>query len=194
MLPAAEFNTRLNELSHLLHAFAYNLTKNTEDAKDLYQETAFRAITNRDKFRAGTNLKAWLFTIMKNIFINNYRKKVKRNTILDSTDNNYFINSSSENTVRNEGEGNVMMQELGSMIESLEDNIRIPFLLHYEGFKYQEIADRYNLPLGTVKSRIFFARKELKELIDQRYDNMAQKRQTTRQLWRDRIRSREMSA
>ena len=194
MIPAAEFNTRLNELSHLLNAFAYNLTKNTEDAKDLYQETAFRAITNRDKFRPGTNLKAWLFTIMKNIFINNYRKKVKRNTILDSTENNYFINSSSQNTVRNDGESNVMMEELGSMIEGLEDNIRVPFLLHYEGFKYQEIADRFNLPLGTVKSRIFFARKELKELIDQRYDNMANQRQTTRQLWRNRIRAREMSA
>ena len=191
MIPEAEFNTRLNDLSQLLHAFAYNLTKNTEDAKDLYQETAFRAITNRDKFRAGTNLKAWLFTIMKNIFINNYRKKVKRNTILDSTDNQYFINSSEQHSVRNDGESNVMLEELGEMIEGLEDSIRVPFLLHYEGFKYQEIADRFELPLGTVKSRIFFARKELKELIDQRYDNMAHQRQKTRQLWRDRLRERE---
>ena len=191
MIPELEFNARLNDLSQLLHAFAYNLTKNTEDAKDLYQETAFRAITNRDKFRAGTNLKAWLFTIMKNIFINNYRKKIKRNTILDSTDNQYFINSSEQHAVRNDGESNVMLEELGEMIEGLEDSIRVPFLLHYEGFKYQEIADRFQLPLGTVKSRIFFARKELKELIDQRYDNMANQRQKTRQLWRDRIRERE---
>jgi len=72
-----EFFSEFNRLTTLLNSFAYNLTKNSEDAKDLYQETAFRAITNRDKFRPGTNLKAWLFTIMKNIFINNYRKKVK---------------------------------------------------------------------------------------------------------------------
>ena len=90
-----EFHTKLDGMSSVLHAFAYNLTKNVEDAKDLYQETAFRAITNQDKFRPGTNFKAWLFTIMKNIFINNYRKKTKANTIMDSTDNMYYINSGS---------------------------------------------------------------------------------------------------
>ena len=80
-------------MSSVLHSFAYNLTKNTNDALDLYQDTAFRAMSNKDKFRPGTNFKAWSFTIMKNIFINNYRKKMKRNTIVDSTDNMYFINS-----------------------------------------------------------------------------------------------------
>ncbi|MEL6863951.1 MAG: RNA polymerase sigma factor [Bacteroidota bacterium] len=90
-----EFNSKFNQLSALLNSFAYNLTKNSEDAKDLFQETAFRAMTNREKFRPGTNFKAWLFTIMKNIFINNYRKKVKANTIMDSTDNMYYINSGS---------------------------------------------------------------------------------------------------
>lgn len=88
-----EFDNKFDALTGSLNSFAYNLTKNDEDAKDLYQETAFRAMTNREKFQPGTNLKAWLFTIMKNIFINNYRKKVKRNTIVDSTDNMYFINS-----------------------------------------------------------------------------------------------------
>ncbi|MEZ5048321.1 MAG: sigma-70 family RNA polymerase sigma factor [Saprospiraceae bacterium] len=72
-----EFKNQFDELTGSLNAFAYNLTKNQEDARDLYQETAYRAITNRDKFRPGTNFKAWLFTIMKNIFINNYRKKSK---------------------------------------------------------------------------------------------------------------------
>ena len=90
-----EFNTQFNKLTSLLHSFAYNLTKNSEDASDLYQDTALRALSNKDKFRPGTNFKAWSFTIMKNIFINNYRKKVKRNTIIDSTDNMYFIISES---------------------------------------------------------------------------------------------------
>ncbi|MBK6901457.1 MAG: RNA polymerase sigma factor [Saprospirales bacterium] len=159
-----EFNTQFKNLSSMLQAFAYNLTKNTEDAKDLFQETAYRAMTNRDKFHPGTNLKAWLFTIMKNIFINNYRKKVKANTIMDSTENLFYINSGAT-TISNAGDSNIMVKELTQMVDGLEESIRIPFMMHYQGFKYQEIADHFDLPLGTVKSRIFFARKELKELV-----------------------------
>lgn len=163
-----EFYSQLNQMSSLLQAFAYNLTKNGEDAKDLYQETAYRALTNSDKFRPGTNFKAWLFTIMKNIFINNYRKKAKANTIMDSTDNMYYINSGAT-LISNGAESNMLIGELTGMIEQLDDSIRIPFLMHYQGFKYQEIADALELPLGTVKSRIFFARKELKDQIARQY-------------------------
>ncbi len=164
-----EFDSKFNQLSALLHSFAYNLTKNVEDARDLFQETAFRALTNKEKFRAGTNFKAWLFTIMKNIFINNYRKKMKANTIIDSTDNLYYINSGG-NLISNQAESNILMDELETIIDSLDEGIMVPFMMHYEGFKYQEIADKLELPLGTVKSRIFFARKELKEIINKRYD------------------------
>lgn len=167
-----EFHTRFDQMSSLLHAFAYNLTKNVEDAKDLFQETAYRAITNREKFSPGTNFKAWLFTIMKNIFINNYRKKVKVNTIMDSTDNLFYLNSGS-NTISNTGDANILMKELTFMIEELDNSIKIPFLMHYQGYKYQEIADYLELPLGTVKSRIFFARKELKGKISTRYEHLS---------------------
>lgn len=163
-----EFQQNLTFLTEPLSAFAYSLTKNSEDAKDLYQETAFRAINNQEKFRPETNFKAWTFTIMKNIFINNYRKKVKSNTILDSTDNTFFIDSGS-NAVTNDASRNILMKELQVMIDSLEDNIRIPFVMHHEGYKYNEIADLFDLPLGTVKSRIFFARKALKEMIKKSY-------------------------
>ena len=163
-----EFNQNHNFLTESLNAFAYSLTKNSEDAKDLYQETAFRAINNRDKFRPETNFKAWTFTIMKNIFINNYRKKVKSNTILDHTDNSFFIDSGSE-AITNDGNRNMLMKELQNMIDSLEDSIRIPFVMHHEGYKYNEIADTFDLPLGTVKSRIFFARKALKDMIKKNY-------------------------
>ncbi len=159
-----EFNSKMDGLTALLHSFAYNLTKNVEDAKDLYQETAFRALSNRDKFQPGTNFKAWIFTIMKNIFINNYRKKVKANTILDTTDNQFYLNSGSHAT-GNAAEGSMMLKELSGMVADLDDSIRVPFMMHFEGYKYQEIADELHLPLGTVKSRIFFARKELKERI-----------------------------
>lgn len=163
-----EFNNQFFALNGPLNSFALNLTKNVEDAEDLYQETAFRAMTNKEKFRPGTNFKAWCFTIMKNIFINNYRKKVKKNTIIDSTDNMYYINSGST-SVRNEAGSNIFMNELESMIENLDDSIKKPFLMHYVGHKYQEIADELSLPLGTVKSRIFFARKELKDKITKYY-------------------------
>jgi RNA polymerase sigma-70 factor, ECF subfamily len=166
-----EFDNSFNKMATLLQSFAYNLTKNMDDAKDLFQETSYRAITNRDKFREGTNLKAWLFTIMKNIFINNYRKKVKSNTIIDGTDNQFYINSMSISNP-NRAESDIMMQELNQMVAELDDNIQVPFVMHYQGFKYQEIADDLQLPLGTVKSRIFFARKELKDKINARYDNL----------------------
>ncbi|MCP4437886.1 MAG: RNA polymerase sigma factor [Aureispira sp.] len=163
-----EFSAQLDSLSGLLQAFAYKLTKSSDDSKDLYQETAYRAIVNQDKFRVGTNLKAWLFTIMRNIFINNYRKKVKANTIFDATDNDYYINSGSRTVVNSAG-SSMMMDELQVMVKSLEDGIRVPFLMHYYGYKYQEISEQLDLPLGTVKSRIFFARKELKKLVRARY-------------------------
>jgi len=167
-MSSSEFSVQIHEMAGILQAFAYKLTKSSEDSKDLYQETAFRALTNKDKFRPGTNLKAWLFTIMRNIFINNYRKKMKANTIFDATDNQYYINTGGQ-TVSNGAESGILMQELQKMIASLDDSIRIPFMMHYYGYKYQEIADQLQLPLGTVKSRIFFARKELKALIHNRY-------------------------
>lgn len=166
-----DFYAQFDGMTNLLQAFAYTLTKNREDAKDLYQETAFRAMTNREKFRVGTNLKAWLFTIMKNIFINNYRKKMKANTIMDNTDNLYFINSGSK-SIKNGADSNILIKELTSMIDGLDDSTRVPFLMHYQGFKYQEIADHLELPLGTVKSRIFFARKDLKQQIAVQYGEL----------------------
>ncbi len=163
-MTSMEFNSKIKGLNNLLHAFAYNLTKNVEDAKDLYQETTYRALFNREKFQPDTNFKAWMFTIMKNIFINNYRKKVKANTVIDTTENQFYLNSGSHATA-NGAEGDILLKELNTLVESLDNSIKVPFLMHHEGFKYQEIADELQLPLGTVKSRIFFARKELKDKI-----------------------------
>ncbi|MEL7122960.1 MAG: RNA polymerase sigma factor, partial [Bacteroidota bacterium] len=98
-------------------------------------------------------------------------KKTKANTIMDSTDNLFYLNSGNA-VITNRGESNIMMKELIAMIEELDNSVRVPFLMHYQGFKYQEIADHLELPLGTVKSRIFFARKELKNLIGKRYKNI----------------------
>ncbi|MBK9461207.1 MAG: RNA polymerase sigma factor [Sphingobacteriales bacterium] len=148
-----------------LKPYAINLTKNMDDAHDLLQETVYRALTNHEKYIEGTNLKAWLFTIMKNIFINNYRRAAKRNTLIDTTDNLYFINMPSINMAHT-GSGNLMLEDINHAIDSLSDEYRVPFMMHFEGFKYHEIAEDLDLPLGTVKSRIFFARKELKNQLD----------------------------
>jgi RNA polymerase sigma-70 factor, ECF subfamily len=164
-----DFYKNIDVLESSLNAFAYSLTKNTEDARDLFQETAYRALNNRDKYKDDTNFKAWTFTIMKNIFINNYRKKVKANTILDYSDNSYFIDSSTNNNSQNDGSRKMFMDELNGMIDKLDESIKVPFLLHFQGFKYNEIADQFDLPLGTVKSRIFFARKALKSMIKRDY-------------------------
>lgn len=163
-----EFYTSLDQQSQTLHNFAFSLTRDMEDAKDLYQETAFRALSNRDKFQPGTNFKAWLITIMKNIFINNYRRKVKGGIVSDNSENQYYLNSIN-NSILNSAESDIMMDELNGMVESLDDSLKIPFLRYFHGYKYQEIADELHLPLGTVKSRIFFARKALKGMISKHY-------------------------
>ena len=157
-----EFNNLIIQYSNPLLAFAKNLTKDHEDANDLLQETRLKAIRYKDKFKEGTNIKAWLFTIMKNTFINDYRRKKKQNTMFDSTANAYYINSTDSTVVKNGGETSCNMETIQNAIDDLPEELRIPFMNYYKGFKYNEIAEELGLPLGTVKSRIFFARKELK--------------------------------
>ncbi len=163
----AEFSLLLTENAEFLRPFAINLTKDHESAKDLFQETLFRAFSNKEKYNVGTNIKAWLYTIMRNIFINDYRKRSKQSTILDSTPNDYIIDQTS-NKVLNEGITNINRKEVEQMIFELPELFRTPFNLYFEGYKYNEIAEALEEPLGTIKSRIHFARKILKQKI-QRY-------------------------
>lgn len=162
-----DFTQIMMEHKSPLKAFAINLTRDRDDALDLIQETYYRAYYNREKFNEGTNIKAWLLTIMKNIFINNYRKANKRNTIVDTSDNLYLIHSGDAITF-NRAERDFIMNDLNSAVETLEEEYRIPFNMHVEGFKYEEIADELKIPLGTVKSRIFFARKRMQEFLKQK--------------------------
>ena len=158
-----QIQEQLNGVSNSLRAFSLKLTGNNDDAEDLYQDTALRIITNAEKYNPGTNFKAWAVTIMRNIFINNYRKKVRRNLIIDQTPNNYFINSG-DKAVENNGETQVSYDELLGMVNQLPEDFRVPFMMAYQGFKYDEIADELDSPLGTIKSRIFFARKKLQKM------------------------------
>jgi RNA polymerase sigma-70 factor (ECF subfamily) len=160
-----EFTNSVTKYAYSLKPFALSLTRDMEDAQDLIQETLLRALSSQEKFSEGTNLKAWLYTIMKNIFINNYRRNKKRNTIIDTTDDMYVITSNST-TVSNQGETNIAMENVTDAVNLLQEEFRVPFMMHYQGFKYHEIADHLTLPIGTVKSRIHFARKELKKKLN----------------------------
>jgi RNA polymerase sigma-70 factor (ECF subfamily) len=161
------FHTEVKSATIVLKPHAMRLTRDINDAEDLIQETIVRALTNEDKFQEGTNIRAWLFTIMKNIFINDYRKKTKRNTVIDTTDNLYYINTSS--TISNAGERAFVMNDIRNALMRVSNELRVPFLMHFKGYKYNEIAEQLHLPLGTVKSRIFFARKELKDILSGDY-------------------------
>jgi len=163
-MSTAEFNELLLNNSAPLKPFAVSLTHDQEVAKDLFQETLYRALANKDKYSTGTNVKAWLFTIMRNIFINDYRRKTKHRTIFDNSWNNSLFNSGNI-IVRNEGEHSLQLREIINAIHKLPQIFKTPFLLYFEGYRYNEISDSLNEPLGTIKSRIHFARKLLKEQI-----------------------------
>ena len=164
-MSTVEFNQMLVNNAEFLKPFAITLTRDSEAAKDLFQETLFRALANEDKYSVGTNIKAWLYTIMRNIFINNYRRKVKQNTIFDSTPNDFLINQT-QSVVANNAESNLRLKDIQEAIHNLPQIFRNPFLLYFDGFKYHEIADMLGEPLGTIKSRIHFARKLLKTQIE----------------------------
>jgi len=163
-MASLEFNNLLISNADFLKPFATNLTKDSETAKDLFQETLYKALANQEKYNVGTNIKAWLFTIMRNIFINDYRRKAKQQTIFDNTPNDFLLNYN-QAAVFNQAESDLRIKEIYQAIDLLPEIFKTPFLLYFDGYKYHEIAEALNEPLGTIKSRIHFARKLLKEQI-----------------------------
>ncbi len=161
-MTALEFGYKIETLTDSLKPYALKLTKDGEEANDLVQETMFKAYRNRDKFQDGTNLKAWMYTIMRNTFITNYQRMMRRNTFIDTTENNHFINSANS-VIENSATGNFVMKDIQAAINALKDMYKVPFTMYFRGFKYHEIAEKLNIPIGTVKNRIHIARKELKK-------------------------------
>lgn len=141
--------------------FAYKLTSDREEANDLLQETSLKALDNEEKYTPDTNFKGWIYTIMRNIFINNYRQTVRKATVIDQTEDLYHLNVCQDSGFANP-EGSYAVKEINAALESFSDDYRIPFNMYVAGYKYSEIAEKMNLPLGTIKSRIFFARKSLR--------------------------------
>ena len=161
-MTAIEFNTRITQEKTSLKSFALSLTHNIDDALDLLQDTYVKAITYREKFEDSTNLKAWLFTIMKNTFINAYRRNRKTKQLISKGDE-IALNRAFKQNSYDHCESRINAKEIIRQIETLEDQYKVPFTRYYTGYKYEEIAHEMNLPLGTIKSRIFIARKILME-------------------------------
>lgn len=156
------FDVQMTAEMQPLKNYALSLTHNSEDSNDLVQETVLKAYRYKDKFEEGTNLRGWLYTILKNSFINNYRRDMKRNTFLDSTDNTYFLDTPSQRS-ENQAELKFIHSDLENAIATLPLELRITFTMNVEGYKYHEIAEELDIPIGTVKTRIFVAKRMLRE-------------------------------
>ena len=159
-----QFQQKILSLQDKMFHFALMLTANRNDARDLLQETILKALDNRDKFVENTNFKAWVLTIMRNIFINDYRKRVVNQTMIDKTQNRSLLNLP-QNSGMDTPESSLDVQDITKVINKLDKDMKDPFSLLVAGYKYEEIAEKLNLPLGTVKNRIFLARKALQEYL-----------------------------
>lgn len=156
------FTKELIGVQDELLRFAYKLTADREEANDLLQETSLKALDNEDKYEPQSNFKGWIYTIMRNIFINNYRRIVREQTFIDTTENQYHLNTPQGEAFEST-ESTYDLKEMHRIVNALPKEYRIPFSMHIAGFKYREIAEKLNIPLGTVKSRIFFTRQRLQQ-------------------------------
>ncbi len=157
-----EFGTKVFKHEQILRNYALQLTQNSNDAHDLVQETFLKALTYAEKFKQGTNLKGWMFTIMRNSFINNYRRITKRNTFMDTQEDQYIMDTAKGYNTFNDGEVKFIRKDIENAIDKLPDDLRITFEMNALGYKYHEIAERFGIPIGTVKTRIFVARRKLR--------------------------------
>lgn len=157
-----EFSTKIVQEVGSLSSYAFYFTRDEENANDLVQDTVLKAFSYYNKFKEGTNLQAWLYTILKNTFINYYRRKVKTNSIILKSDT---ISSSDlfKSSLRNAAEGKFVMDDIEHALSKLAEEYYHPFSMYYEGYKYHEIAAYFQIPIGTVKTRIHVARQLLKK-------------------------------
>ena len=161
---ALQFQKKLLGMQENMMNFALMLTANKDDAQDLLQDTTLKVLDNQEKFVDNINFKGWVLTVMRNIFINNYHKLVRTQTVVDQSVDLYNLDVVNESSF-NSPEGAYEIQEITKAINNLSNELKIPFSLFLSGYKYNEIADRLDVPLGTVKSRIFFARQELQKML-----------------------------
>ena len=161
-MTAIEFTSQLASLRATLQTFTGRFTHDRDESLDLVQDTMLKALLYRDKFRTDTNLKGWLFTIMRNTFINNYRRNRRSRSANDFTNDHSILNLADEYTF-NRPQESMEFKEIWRNVNALRDELIIPFKMHTSGYKYHEIAKHLNIPIGTVKNRIFHARQEIQK-------------------------------
>lgn len=159
-MTTAEFTKEVSSLQPTLRMLTHRFTFDRDESLDLIQETLMRAFLYRAKFKRGTNLKGWLFTIMRNTYINRYRKAKREKTSRDVTKDLFFLHVEDEN---NRSEEPTECKEIWEQVDAVRDEFQIPFKMYLTGYKYEEIADHLQIPVGTVKNRIFHARKEIQK-------------------------------
>lgn len=166
---------------HAMYNFGYRLTLERDDAKDLVQDTYFKAYRFIESFQRGTNAKAWLFRILKNSFINDYRKKTKEPSKVDYQEVESYYNSDDVNRqitsdLRIDSLKDMIGDEISNALNSLDVDFRTVIILcDLEGFKYEEMAKILDIPIGTVRSRLHRARQLLKEKLSQYAKSMGYK-------------------
>lgn len=158
------FVMRLIDAQNNLMSFAYKLTLDKESAIDLVQDTTLKALSNEDKYKENVNFKGWVLTIMRNIFINNYRRNIKESKLVDVTQDLYSLNITSDSDM-NTPYGAFAVSEITEIIASFPKEFSQPFSMFIAGYKYEEIAEELGLPIGTVKSRIFAIRSKLRRIL-----------------------------
>lgn len=161
-----QFQNSLLGLHDRLYYYAISLTSSSDKAHDLTQDTMLKCLENRDKYRQNTNFKAWVYIIMKNTFINDYRRAVKKRKTFETNNVEIHMNMYKDYGYSNP-ESIQSEKDIYANIDSLDYNLKITFTMFLEGYKYKEIAEILGLPLGTVKSRIFFTRKKLESLLSE---------------------------
>lgn len=159
-----QFQQKLLGLQENMMNFALMLTANRDDAQDLLQDTTLKVLNNQDKFVDNVNFKGWVLTVMRNIFINNYHKIVRIQTVIDSSADLYNLDVVNDSGFDSPDKA-YQIQEITKAINGLNDDLKVPFSMYLSGYKYNEIAEKLTVPLGTVKSRIFFARQELQKVL-----------------------------
>lgn len=159
-----EFNRELTNVKSTLFSFALKLTRDYQDAQDLFQDAAARGFRYCSRFEMGTNFRAWMATIIRNTFINKCRAKQKRRTVSEPIES-FTFSIESQNIIANQGEMDMRIQEIYKMLDQLSDIYRIPFIMHFQGYEYKDIAKHLGLPIGTIKSRLHTARATLKKMI-----------------------------
>ena len=163
-MSTATFAAELVGVQDELLRFAYKLTSDRDEANDLLQDTSLKALNNKEKYKPATNFRGWIYTIMRNIFINNYRRIVREQMFIDTAERQYHLDTPQGEPSEN-AESTYDLKEMYCVVNTLPKEYRVPFSMLIAGFKYREIANKLGIPVGTVKSRIFFTRQRLQQVL-----------------------------